>query len=363
MTKENLYDWSTTPASNTDLGGISVAEGWLPSTVNNFEREEISQIAAWIDDYGGVITTGGTANATTMTTSSIYTAYSTGMRGVFVPSADNTAAATNNLDGVGAKAWRKRRGTTDAALAAGDLQNGQEAEWRYDAAANGAAGAFILLNPRNLYLEDAGVLTFGQTAQDVITFTHAAGGALTIAVAGASTTGVTINPLANTGLHIYDTNQSHDLIIAPGSDLSADRTLTLTTPDSNQTIDTTGAPASLVIAMGTYTPTLTNTTNVAASAASLCFYKRVGDQVDVWGVVQIDVTASGAATLMGMTLPIASNLAAASDLRGSASAIDVANTSSGIYGDLTNDRASFAYISNATAAQFFTFGFSYRILA
>jgi len=32
--------------------------------------------------------------------------------------------------------------------------------------------------------------------------------------------------LNNTGLHILDTNASHDLIVAPGSDLLADRTLT-----------------------------------------------------------------------------------------------------------------------------------------
>src|SRR5690606_12325756 len=40
----------------------------------------------------------------------------------------------------------------------------------------------------------------------------------------------------NTGLHLLDTNASHDLIIAPGSDLSADRTLTLTTGDANRTL-------------------------------------------------------------------------------------------------------------------------------
>lgn len=42
--------------------------------------------------------------------------------------------------------------------------------------------------------------------------------------------------LPNTGLHILDTNASHDLILAPGSNITADRTLTLTTGDSNRTI-------------------------------------------------------------------------------------------------------------------------------
>lgn len=46
----------------------------------------------------------------------------------------------------------------------------------------------------------------------------------------------TILTVPNTGLHLLDTNASHDLIIAPGSNITADRTLTLTTGDANRTI-------------------------------------------------------------------------------------------------------------------------------
>lgn len=46
--------------------------------------------------------------------------------------------------------------------------------------------------------------------------------------------------LTNTGLHLLDTNASHDLIIAPGSNLTADRTLTLTTGDANRTLTLSG---------------------------------------------------------------------------------------------------------------------------
>jgi hypothetical protein len=41
----------------------------------------------------------------------------------------------------------------------------------------------------------------------------------------------------NTGLHLLDTNASHDLIVKPGSDLTADRTLTVTTGDANRTLN------------------------------------------------------------------------------------------------------------------------------
>lgn len=50
--------------------------------------------------------------------------------------------------------------------------------------------------------------------------------------------------VANEGLHLLDTNASHDLIIKPGSDLTADRTLTLTTGDANRTL-TLGADSSI----------------------------------------------------------------------------------------------------------------------
>ena len=46
----------------------------------------------------------------------------------------------------------------------------------------------------------------------------------------------------NTGLHILDTDASHDLIIKPGSNLSADRTLTFTTGDADRTITLQGNP-------------------------------------------------------------------------------------------------------------------------
>lgn len=44
----------------------------------------------------------------------------------------------------------------------------------------------------------------------------------------------------NIGLHLFDTNASHDLILSPGSDLTADRTLTITTGDANRTLTLSG---------------------------------------------------------------------------------------------------------------------------
>ena len=48
--------------------------------------------------------------------------------------------------------------------------------------------------------------------------------------------------IPNSGLHILDTNASHDLIIKPGSNLTADRILTITTGDAARTLTLSGNP-------------------------------------------------------------------------------------------------------------------------
>lgn len=53
-------------------------------------------------------------------------------------------------------------------------------------------------------------------------------------------TGMTTLTLPNTGLHLFDTDASHDLIIVPGSNLTADRNLTLTTGDAARTVTISG---------------------------------------------------------------------------------------------------------------------------
>lgn len=51
----------------------------------------------------------------------------------------------------------------------------------------------------------------------------------------------TVLTVPNTGLHLLDTNASHDLIVKPGSNITADRTLTVTTGDTDIEVDLTDA--------------------------------------------------------------------------------------------------------------------------
>jgi len=99
-------------------------------------------------------------------------------------------------------------------------------------------------------------LPYGTTAltretnlYDVRILISPVGGSLLPAVhdhSDAANGGATLGPLAvtvtNEGLHILDTGGDHDLIIKPGTDLGADRILTLTTGDAARTITLSGNP-------------------------------------------------------------------------------------------------------------------------
>lgn len=115
------------------------------------------------------------------------------------------------------------------------------------------------------------------------------------------------------------------------------------------------------LAAGTYTPTLFNTTNLAASTAYLCQYLRVGASVVVSGRVDVDPTAGGSCVL-GISLPIASNLGAANDCAGAAASSGIAGQSAAVLGDAANDRATMQWIAVDVTNQPMYFSFMYRII-
>jgi len=113
---------------------------------------------------------------------------------------------------------------------------------------------------------------------------------------------------------------------------------------------------------GTYTPTLTNGANIDASTAFLCQYMRVGNVVTVSGTVNIDFTAAGTYTELGMTLPIASDFVDYFQCGGTgATALSTVCTLA-VLADPTNNRATFAGPSAATTNQAIRFSFTYLVV-
>ncbi len=113
---------------------------------------------------------------------------------------------------------------------------------------------------------------------------------------------------------------------------------------------------------GTYTPTITNGTNVDGSTAFECQYMRVGNVVTVSGTVNIDPAATGTYTSIGMSLPVASNFSAAPQLGGVGCTGLAAQGVFGILADTTNDRAQFDGSFTSAPNQALRFSFTYQVI-
>lgn len=106
-----------------------------------------------------------------------------------------------------------------------------------------------------------------------------------------------VNIFPNTGLRAFDTNASHSLGFVPGSNLTANRDVTVTTGDSDRTLalDTWTA----------YTPTITSGTGTFTSVSAVGAWQRIGTTINVR--VAITITTNGtAATDVRFSLPATS---------------------------------------------------------
>ncbi len=72
MAKNKISEWSATPANNTDVGGVDIAEGCAPSGINNAIREIMAQVKDLVTGadadnltVGGNLTVNGTTTLTT----------------------------------------------------------------------------------------------------------------------------------------------------------------------------------------------------------------------------------------------------------------------------------------------------------
>ena len=80
--KTKISEWSTTPASNTDIDGINIAEGCAPSGINDAIRDLMAQVRSWQSGASGDPFNGpmnGTIGATTAYSGAFTTVSATGV--------------------------------------------------------------------------------------------------------------------------------------------------------------------------------------------------------------------------------------------------------------------------------------------
>lgn len=119
----------------------------------------------------------------------------------------------------------------------------------------------------------------------------------------------------------------------------------------------------LTLASGTYTPTLSNTTNVTSSTPIVCHYTRVGDQVTVTGSAGV-VTTLAVTTVLGISLPIASELAVTTDLAGVGQASSAIAANAYVEANTTTNIAELKFTGLSVGGSgtiFFTFTYSVQL--
>ena len=121
------------------------------------------------------------------------------------------------------------------------LQGGTTPQWSVVTAgiASDLAASVTVQNTTNdLTLTSTDQTDAGESI--VIPDFNAGGTTHTLAVLNVAQAWSAAQTFTNTGVHILDTNASHDLIIVPGSDITADRNFTITTGDAARTLTMSG---------------------------------------------------------------------------------------------------------------------------
>ncbi len=233
------------------------------------------------------------------------------------------------------------------------------------ASANNTAPVSTFAKSRGSFDITTGVLTPGAVLTNTIlgeyrfagddgTTVNTVGAALFVRVNGAVTTGIVPSDLVFRSFNAAGTDDER-FVVGPGGIRS-------TGTMHNNAIAPTGASPNY-IASGTYTPTLTNGANVAASTTGPARWLRVGNVVTVSGSLSVDPTAAAATTtIIDISLPIASAFTATTECNGVGSSITTAAESWGIYGNAVNDRAVMQCAASNAANHSVTYTFTYEVL-
>ena len=119
-----------------------------------------------------------------------------------------------------------------------------------------------------------------------------------------------------------------------------------------------------LVQSGTWTPTLTNVTNVTSSTARTCNYIRVGGMVHFSGTIDVTPTDVNPSTVR-CTLPVASNFTSEYDATGTVTALTAVSAArfGNVTADTTNDAITIQLVAgNSGTSMRVNFTGSYRVL-
>jgi hypothetical protein len=113
----------------------------------------------------------------------------------------------------------------------------------------------------------------------------------------------------------------------------------------------------------TYTPTLTNTTNISASTPFASMFVRTGNLVVVYWTVDVTPTAAApTATELQISLPIASNFSDTIQAAGCGNCLSVPAQTSIVESNAANDRAAIKFLATNTGNANHRGTFMYRVI-
>lgn len=343
-----IYNSGTSKWENVNLTTSGVAEGSNLYFTNERVDDRVSSLLV----AGTNITLTYNDPANTLTVSA---AGASGIGEPFV-TIGNPAALTNE---------RALTGTTNQVIITDNGANSTVVLSTPQNIHSGATPTFaglILTGFSGVLKAIAGVIAGGSTTSDLpegtnLYFTdERAQDAVGTILTDSSNIDLTYNDAGNT-----ITADLFSTAVTPGSYGSATQVGTFTvdakgrlTAATNVTITGTSS--------GTYTPMLTNVVNLTASTAYQCQWMRVGNIITISGKVDVDPILTATSTQLGISFPVASNLANTEDCAGTAFAPDVAGQGAAILGDAVNDRAQMQWMSVDVTNQPFYFTFTYEVL-
>jgi hypothetical protein len=152
MPKVKISEFSSTPANNTDIDSINIAEGCAPSGINDAIRELMAQLKDFqVGSAGDPVTVGGvlTVQAGAVGTPAITTAGDTNT-GIFFPAADTIAFAEGGAEAMRLDAsGNLGLGVTPSAWSGYKVLQAGIASF-----AGGSSGAYLLQD--NAYTDNSG---------------------------------------------------------------------------------------------------------------------------------------------------------------------------------------------------------------